>query len=312
MQTLSQMQGRRQKQSNDSLEANRATKAMAPVDEAFVANLFADLDAGGDSRARAVESLREPGVVRSLSFDSSGCRSVQLAFDLVDRRTATELAGDLKGSVAEAIKSPFANYVIQKVIKVLSPGEVPFVVEELALASLDLACHKFGCRIYSRLLEHAASDGRTAQLLDEVLMETEELATHTYGHHVVESVLEHGLPHQKRRIVQTLRQNMARNLRSRNAIYVIEKALSYGSQEDAQALAFDILAQPSEVVAALAANQYGSSVARALLRQQGQVAECLLDHLRKPSSQQTLEATKAGRRLCAEFFLAPANIVQGR
>jgi len=235
--------------------------------------------------------------VRRLAFHAAGCRAVQLALEVVDRRTAAQLATALRGSVAEAIKSPHANYVLQKIIKVLAPQEFPFVIEELAHASLDLARHEYGCRIYCRLLEHCATEKATAHLMDEVLLETEELLRHTYGHHVVECALEHGLPHQQRQIVATLRRDLMRFSRNRSAAHVVEKALLYGNQDDRQSLALDLLSHSPEEIAGLARSQFGSMVVRALLRLSGQITELAQQHLRTDAAQTQLKGTKLGRRL---------------
>lgn len=275
------------------------------ADTSLAADLLAKLNAGGDALTQAVATLRQPGVFRRLSFERAGCRAVQLALDVVDRRTAATLAAGLHGCVAEAVKSPHANYVLQKIIKVLTPQEVPFVVDELSAASLDIARHEYGCRIYCRLLEHAAADEHTAWLIDEVLLETEELVRHTFGHHVVECALEHGLPHQRHQIISTLRKDLMHNAGNRNAAYVVEKALLYGSPEDRQGLASDLVSHSSRDVVSLARNQFGSMVVRALLRQPGPSAQKLQEHLGSATAQ--LKATKHGRRLLDDHGLGSAR-----
>jgi len=205
--------------------------------------------------------------------------------------------------VAEAIRSPHANYVLQKIIKVLTPQEAPFVVAEVHQASLDLARHEYGCRIYCRLLEHAAADESTARLVDEVLDDCDDLVRHTFGHHVVECALEHGMPHQRHAIIEALRASPLRNAWNRNAAYVVEKALMYGDMEDRMALAQDLLANPASDIAALARSQYGSMVMRALLRMPEPVSQQAQDVVRSPDALIQLKATKHGRRLLEDNTL---------
>merc|ERR1711933_524473 len=124
--------------------------------------------------------------------------------------SAAQVAAGLQGAVVEAIKSPHANYVIQKIITVLSVQEAPFIAEEIQGAVAELACHEYCCRVFCRLLENAAADESTVRLIDSLLAEAEVLFTHAYGHHVVECVLEHGLVHQRSQIVSALRKGVMR------------------------------------------------------------------------------------------------------
>lgn len=260
--------------------------------------ISAGLKAGGEACAASLACLSEPGVVRQLSFKAVGCRVVQDALELADRRVAMALAKDMRGFVVEAVHSPCANYVLQKMINVLTISEVPFVVEELAAQGMELVCHEYGCRIFCRLVEHAAHDGRTAELLDHILLETDWLVRHKFGHHVVERVLEHGLPHQRRSVSQALREgSLVRNAWDRTAVHVIEKALLYGEKEDCEALAWDLLAQPAGHVAAMAASHSAGMLARAMLQQSPEVVQRLAELLTIPSQQQQLRATRQGRRL---------------
>jgi len=270
------------------------------------ADLTARLNAGGDELTSAVDALLEPSMVRRLSFEPAGCRVVQLALEKVDRQIAADLAIGLRGHVVEAIRSPHANYVLQKIVKVLTAKEAAFLVEEVAKASPDLARHEYGCRIYCRLLEHMASDPAVSKLIDDVLWETEELLRHTFGHHVVECALEHGLPQQRQQIIAALRKNLLRSAWNRNAAYVVEKALLYGNVDDQTALATDLLSCSSADLAQLARSQFGSMVVRALLRLPSPIPERVHKHLSGVAAQAQLKTTKHGRRLLEDHSLGLA------
>ena len=55
------------------------------------------------------------GHVWDLSCHPTGCRLVQLALENAKQRQASELGSELKGHVQEAMASPHANYVVQKI-----------------------------------------------------------------------------------------------------------------------------------------------------------------------------------------------------
>lgn len=237
--------------------------------------------------------------MRRLSFEASGCRAVQMALGKVDRRSAARLAAGLEGHVARAVDSPHANYVLQKIISVLSPQEVPFLTGELSQCNLQFASHKYGCRVYCRLLETAAAEDGVSALVDEVLQEAEQLVSHPFGHHVVECALEHGLPHQRRAIIAALRKNPLQNARNRPCAYVVEKALLYGTTPEKEQLALDLVGAASDV-AALARGQYGSMVLRAVLRLSGEASRQLKKQLLDAAVRGQLQSTKHGRRVLGD------------
>jgi len=203
----------------------------------------------------------------------------------------------LKDSVAEAMRSPHANYVLQKIIKVLTPAEARFVVEEINEDCLEWARHEYGCRIYCRLFEHWIQDKNTTALMDLVLADAEGLMRHTFGHHVVECALDHGLPHQKQQIFAALRKNFLRNAGNRNAAYVVEKAIVNCGPSDQQTMFEDLLNHTPGDVATLARSQCGSMVLRALLRLHGPLVQQLQEHLRLGAPHVQLKGSRHCRRL---------------
>lgn len=281
--------------------------AVLATDASLALELTAQLNAGGTQRAKAIAKLKAPGVTRRLSFEAAGCRAVQLALDVADRQSASDLAFALRGLIPEAIRSPHGNYVLQKIIKILTPRETPFIVAEMSEAGLEFVKHEYGCRIFCRLLEHAASEPDVERLVDSVLGDVDDLLRHTFGHHVVECALEHGLPYQRERIIAALRRNPMRNAWNRNASYVVEKALLYGSAEERSAIAADFLGSPAGELAALGRSQFGSMVIRALLRMPGETAAKLQERLSGSAAQAQLRTTKHGRRLLEDHGVSAAR-----
>jgi len=262
-----------------------------------------NLKAAGEACDQAVAALR--GWVYVFSFDPVGCRAVQLALDVVDRQTAASIIGELHGHVRQALGSPHANYVIQKVIETQPTVIAGFVAEELHGSGVEVACHRYGCRIFCRLLEHSANEAGTAALTDEVLMEAEKLSRHSFGHHVAQSILEHGLPRQQKCIVSALCGDVLRFARNRNSSYVMEKVLTHCAPEDRQLLITGLLAD-CDTVAALAQNQFGCFVVRALLRLPGEDSRKTFSHLQDATPQ--LLGFRYGRLMLEEVgFLVRAT-----
>jgi len=94
-----------------------------------------------------------------------------------------------------------------------------------------------------------------------------------------------------------------RNAWNRNAAYVVEKALLYGTPDDRDALASEFLVNSSGDLAALARSQFGSMVMRALLRLPGPSTQKLQELLSTSAAVAQLRATKHGRRLLDDHGL---------
>jgi len=269
----------------------------SPVGQAAVPQLMADLRAGGQACAAALEVLLRPGVVRTYSFQAEGCRLVQLALECAERQNSVHLASGLRGHVVDAIRSRHANHVVQKIISIMAPSEAPYIVEELRREAVDLAMHEYGCRIYQRLLEQSARDEQTARLIDQVLMHAAKLIVHQFGHHVINAILEHGLKRQQAQILTLIRKDALKCATTRNSAYVFVHVLNHGSSADCEALASDVLAWPSADLIDVASSHYGSSVVLALLQQGGCTSRALRQCLQSPAAKQRLTRNKWGRRV---------------
>ena len=122
-----------------------------------------------DGASSAVEALT--GHVWDLSRHPLGCRLIQLALERGSQKEAKALATELCGHVVEAMTSPHANYVLQKIVTQLTWQTCGFVAAELQDSASHLARHRFGCRIFCRLIEFHAEHEATKALVEEVLLE---------------------------------------------------------------------------------------------------------------------------------------------
>lgn len=255
------------------------------------------------ARAKALVKLLHQGSVRRLSFQAAGCRLVQLALDVADGETAADLASDLRGSVVEAVRSPHANFVMQKIIERVDIQRVPFVVKELSgTTGFELATNEYGCRIFCRLLACAGQDATVLSLIDELVGQAERLVKHKFGHYVMESVLEHGSRHQIRQVIWALRLGLGDNLRNKHAAYVIERALVFGDVTDRNMLVGAIFGENPGVVASLLASAHGAGLARTLSQLDEATTQGLQRLLLQPAAQKTLSTSRRGCRLNKRLF----------
>lgn len=270
------------------------------VTEEKKVELIGELEAGGDVMRRAVSSLR--GSVLRLSLEPFGCRVVQTALDVASAVEKEGLVSELHNHVRLAISSPHANFVIQKVIEVLPINSASFVAEELATFAAEVARHRFGCRVLSRLVEHHlcgnSSAPSTNVLIDEVLRETDQLIHHNFARHVLELILEHGTKVQKHKIAEAIRSNLFHYAKNRFASYVVEKALSLCEAADRHAMVSELLSEPERFLA-LAVHECGTHVAKAVMTSH---ADCT--HKAKKllvTEVSRVKSSKYGKRLLDEL-----------
>lgn len=246
----------------------------------------------------AIDALRS--MVLALSFESQGCRVVQRAFEVASRSEVEELCLELHGHVRDAVESPHANHVVQKAVEVLPSAKTAFVPRELLGVAVLTACHRYGCRIICRIIEHPGSDERMA-LISELLDQTQELCRSLYGHHVIGHILEHGnLQHRKEIATAVLSGGVVRYAKNKHASYVLEKALELAHPDDQELLTTELLHDP-ETLPMLAESQFGHHVVKALIKHAGKYSRTALSYLAYAT--QRLEVTKYGRRLLEEFNL---------
>merc|ERR1712048_1125199 len=105
--------------------------------------------------------------------------------------------------------------------------DASFIAEELSGIAADVAKHRYGCRIFCRLLEHCASEISTMALIDELLAEASGFCRHNFAHHVIASVLEHSPLSQKQRVVDALCCSMWSHISDRNSNFVMEHVLTH-------------------------------------------------------------------------------------
>jgi len=276
---------------------NELVEFQAKFGAAFpqISYLMEAIWSGGEARENAVQKLLQPGAVRYYSFHHAGSWLIELALETLDRAVAAQLASDLQGRVVKAMKSLHANFVIQKIIQVLRPSEVTFIVEEIWGAGLGLACHELGCRVFCRLLEHG--DQNTVALMDQVLANATELIKHSHGKYVVEVALAHGSPEQRVRILSELEDNLVEYAFHANGSYVLQKVMTSGDQEQRESMALKLLDLADRDFGAVAHNYFGSAVVQAAAELSGHFAEAVWQRFEAPNLQWRLWSRKAGKRL---------------
>ncbi|CAJ1366661.1 unnamed protein product [Effrenium voratum] len=235
------------------------------------------------------------GHVWDLSCHQAGCRLVQLALESASQQQASELASELKGHVQQAMASPHANYVVQKIVTRLLWSSCSFVAEELLGAAVQMSHQRFGCRIFCRLLEFHARQDTALRLVDEILQEAADLCCHPFGHHVVQSILEHGFEQHCDVVAHVIGSDVLAFAKDQNASYLVEKVLCTSSPAYQEAL----LAALRPFLADLAVSRFGCYVARAVVEHPRTHRATALEEIRMCLPE--LRKTKHGQLLMADL-----------
>jgi len=251
--------GLQSKRGKSSLALPVAAGRVPQLDSEGIERLQEQLKGKPKEVLAALQSLQ--GRVWDLSCRPHGCRLIQLALEQANQTMAAYLAAELHGCVLDAMLSPHANYVVQKLVTQLTWSACSFVAEELRGTASKLSRHRFGCRIFCRLLEFHGKHHSVQLLVEEVLNEAEDLCCHPFGHHVAQSVLEHGTAEHRDVVAATIESNPLGFAKNQNASYLVERVLSSCSdwhQDNLLCTLFSSLAD-------LALSRYGCYVARAVV-----------------------------------------------
>lgn len=225
--------------------------------------------------------------VLPLSMDPEGCRLVQAALQSGGREVQKGIAAELKGHVCEMVGSPHGNHVLQRLVELMPPSAVSFVLDELvARWSPDyVAKHKFGCRVLERIIEHFPLESGVGAALDSFLERFLEAAGahmfHAMATFILQHLLEYGLEKHKRAIVAALRADLERAAMDSHASGVLDKALSLRPTAEQRELVQGVLAVEGLLARMVHSNK--AAAARLLLVATG------------------AEMLEARRQLCAAF-----------
>lgn len=200
-----------------------------------------------------------------LSRDDAGCREIQEAVDLAScDEEIVAIAAEMRGHVAEAVRCPNANYVMQKLIERLPSREVVFIFEELMKKGPDsvvhLARHRYGCRILQRMLKVDLPEYVT-YLIDKLLTDAFATCTHPFGNYVMQRVLEEGSPHAQKCLVDILSKHVPEARPDTHTMAVYVKAFATCQKEARATLARAMLNAP-ELLSKMVAQMQGHQAAR--------------------------------------------------
>merc|ERR1712070_588730 len=162
--------------------------------------------------------------------------------------------------IPDLVHSPHGNHVVAKMVEIMPPGAVGFVIESIQKNPAEMARHRFGCRILERLVEHC-SEKQMSSVFDTVVSQAEPLCRHPYGNFVVSHLLEHGSSIRRVRILDQLLPTLPQLAMHRTASHVVQKAIDHCDEDCKRRLVERLLhAQSPNSFVDIACSRYGSFV----------------------------------------------------
>jgi pumilio RNA-binding family len=242
----------------------------------------------------------QPAVL-DLALSANGTHVIQKALELTGGETQIMLSYCLHGRVRQLLDSHHGNHVLQKSIVMMPPHAIQFILHELSFFRggwAGVACHRFGCRIVERLLEHCSAE-LTAPIVTAVVADIDSLSMHPFANYVVQHILEHVPAHRSSVVHALIHVGLPQMAQHRVASNIVERAFEHSGSEDQQALAQAVLSIPGAVVD-MACNRYGSFTVRRMLEalQGTGTLRCMaLQQLGEAIP--VLQASKPGRRIAS-------------
>lgn len=208
------------------------------------------------------------GRVWLLAQDPKGCRLLQEAIEGARSEASRwDLAMELRGHVAKAVRCPQANHVIQKCITAWQPEEVQFIIDELLARDgllAQAARHRYGCRVVQQLF-HMCAPTQMQPIAELLLQDALVFTCHPFGNYVMQKLLEHGTATQRHRLNQILGCHASAVCDTYPGRNVVSAALVHGVHEDQVRLVRALLQEPS-LLQALVQQRAGKEVVMQVLQ----------------------------------------------
>ena len=201
-----------------------------------------------------------------LAMDKLGCRVLQSALDDADNRCRVAIAEAFRGNVCSTIDSENGNHVLQRVVELVAPQSIRFIVSEICEHSSPafISRHRYGCRVFERLLEHFPALF-LFDLVEGVLQDIVGLCGNQYGTYVAQHILEHGLPMHKLRLADALLAHVKWAALNQYAVCVLDSAMCYATVEYQRRIANAVL-EYEGLLNQMAVSRRGSPAAARVIR----------------------------------------------
>jgi len=223
--------------------------------------------------------------VWQLSQHAQGTFEVQRVLEEGSVEERLALVFELRGHVFEATQCPHANHVLRKVITVMEPLALNFVVVELMSKGPgtinEIARHRYGCRILEGLFMRCRVK-QLSGMVECLLKEAYSLCMHKYGNFVMQCLFQHLTPSVHSQVLGVIHANLTAMAMNFYGSAVVAKALLHGSHTGRLLITREIL-DVSGLLAAIARYRHGKAIVEIVLATlEGSEKEAAMHQLAAP------------------------------
>ena len=180
----------------DSDEQNLALSASLSSLEELVVHPYGNflfqalLEFGSpDIKIRLMDAFYEIGMP-TICLNSYGCRVIQKALRCLEPEGIYKLVDNFQ--IVRYVHDPNGNHVVQRCIQVLSTfsrrkngdpiaaEKLQFVIDAIIEEIMPFSCHRYGCRVVQRSIEHSAKAQKNA-VLEAITQVNSKLIDDQYG-----------------------------------------------------------------------------------------------------------------------------------
>ncbi|KMV65131.1 RNA binding repeat domain-containing protein [Encephalitozoon cuniculi EcunIII-L] len=235
-----------------------------PMDSRFLRELLEIHEEQGGKGCKGVPggpSMKD--ICVSISKDQEGSRCIQRKMDNISRAEISWFFNNIVDAAPELSANLFGNYVIQKIIPLLTEEERARLIAKLAKQINLLSVHPYGCRVVQKLVDVSSDvDFILEEVRDNLLELIEDqngnhviqkciekckdrniilqqfsenslfLATHKYGCRVIQRMLEFCREDEIKNIVEVLISNIKTLVDDQYGNYVIQHILAVGKEDE--------------------------------------------------------------------------------
>lgn len=178
------------------------------------------------------------GHILNLSLQTYGCRVVQKVLEYIEIDQQINLVKELDGYVLKCIKNQNGNHVIQKIIEKVPMEHIQFIMDTFQGQIYTLAIHPYGCRVVQRMLG-CCSQAR--HILNELHLYSRSLIRDQYGNYCIQHIIEKGEPEDRSKVISVVKENILKFSKHKYASNVVEKCITYGTDEEKKILIDEIM-----------------------------------------------------------------------
>ncbi|KAG5251214.1 pumilio [Salix suchowensis] len=245
------------------------------------------------------------GMIVALAKDQHGCKFLQRFIESATREQVDMLFYEVIDYTGGLIVDPFGNYVVQKLIEVISEDQRTRILRNLTRTDFQLAricLDVHGTRAVQKLLNCITNPAQVSLVVSALNQGAVALIKDSNGHHVIQHSVKHFSPQDNKYILKKVAENCFEIATNKSGCCVLQRCVEYSEGEPRDRLVAEIIAN----ALLLAEDHYGNYVVQHILDlKMPQVTENLLAQFE--GSYMALSCNKYGSNVVEKCLLTTSE-----